>query len=87
MKSRQTDPLLIAMLLVIGMVGIVLSVIAPLAYLWIAGLIACFGVGFTTIITLGGMSPMCLFFFGGEVIKCGFYVIGAILSGLADASK
>ena len=86
MKSR-TSPARIALLIVCGGLLALLSIVAPLLYLWIVGLTGCVVILGTTLVVIGSMNPWCLFFFGGEVIKGGLYAIGAILYGLVKSSE
>lgn len=67
-----------------------ISVLFPLAYLWIVGtvgIIATFGVTVGLAASMFSDGGIFGFLCAGEIIKGGFYVIGAILAGLAEASK
>lgn len=63
------------------------AITCPLAYCWFCGLLTCFGIGLGTIVIVGKMGPGACFFIGPDFISGAVEVIGAILSGLANASR
>ncbi len=66
------------------------SILSPLAYLWlmgIAGILMTFGITGAAITSLTSDGSFLGFLMASEVLKLGFQAIGAILAALADASK
>lgn len=88
MKTNERDPanVVLGWTFTVSMFLLMLCLfsLSPLAYLWMMGLVACTGTLIGTLAILANMGTFGLLFFGGDILKCGFELIGAILSGLAS---
>ena len=76
-------------LCVAGML-VCLSVLAPLAYLWVMGVTACVAITLGTAVVSGSLMTSGSFLDGMVayyIMRAAFEVVGAILCGLAKASE